>query len=63
MIHRYDCLKVCLAGQDIYDGGHSIDPHRIHHRVLEAALEYSPGTNMFCGIDGMKNTTISFSPY
>ncbi|PPS08079.1 hypothetical protein GOBAR_AA12570 [Gossypium barbadense] len=41
VIHRYDCVKICLAGHD-HEGGHSLDSHGIHHRVLEAALECPP---------------------
>ncbi|EOY22272.1 hypothetical protein QUC31_007650 [Theobroma cacao] len=73
VIHRYKCVKVCLAGHD-HEGGHSIDSHGIHHRVLEAALECPPGTfaygyidvydNMLSlvGTDRMKSTNISFHP-
>ncbi|KAA8540756.1 hypothetical protein F0562_024325 [Nyssa sinensis] len=50
VIHRYNCVKVCLAGHD-HEGGHSIDSHGVHHRVLEAALECPPGTDAFGYID------------
>lgn len=50
VIHRYNCVKVCLGGHD-HQGGHSIDSHGIHHRVLEAALECPPGTDAFGYID------------
>lgn len=50
LIHRYSCVKVCLAGHD-HKGGHSIDSHGIHHRVLEAALECPTGTDAFGYID------------
>ncbi|PKI38644.1 manganese-dependent ADP-ribose/CDP-alcohol diphosphatase [Punica granatum] len=50
VIHRYDCVKVCLAGHD-HKGGHSVDSHGIHHRVFEAALECPPGTDAFGYID------------
>ncbi|CAA2973613.1 manganese-dependent ADP-ribose/CDP-alcohol diphosphatase-like [Olea europaea var. sylvestris] len=46
VIHRYNCVKACLAGHD-HKGGHSVDSHGIHHRVLEAALECPPGTDAF----------------
>lgn len=73
VIHRYDCVKVCLAGHD-HKGGHSIDSHGVHHRVLEAALECPPGTNSFgyvnvyddrlslIGADRMQSTDICFNP-
>ncbi|XVF54569.1 hypothetical protein PTKIN_Ptkin05aG0191700 [Pterospermum kingtungense] len=73
MIHRYNCVKVCLAGHD-HEGGYSIDSHGIHHRVFEAALECPPGTDAFgyidvydnmlslVGNDRMKSTTIGFHP-
>ncbi|XP_042502343.1 manganese-dependent ADP-ribose/CDP-alcohol diphosphatase isoform X1 [Macadamia integrifolia] len=50
VIHRYNCVKVCLAGHD-HKGGHSIDSHGVHHRVLEAALECPPGSDAFGHID------------
>ncbi|KAL5544143.1 hypothetical protein UlMin_007927 [Ulmus minor] len=50
LIHQYNCVKVCLAGHD-HKGGHSIDSHGIHHRVLEAALECPPGTDSFGYVD------------
>ncbi|KAK3006063.1 hypothetical protein RJ639_016295 [Escallonia herrerae] len=50
VIHRYNCVKVCLAGHD-HKGGRSIDSHGVHHRVLEAALECPPGTNAFGYVD------------
>lgn len=50
VIHRYKCVKVCLAGHD-HKGGHSIDSHGIHHKVFEAALECPPGTDAFGYID------------
>ncbi|KAK4257015.1 hypothetical protein QN277_006662 [Acacia crassicarpa] len=46
LIHRYNCVKVCLAGHD-HKGGFSIDSHGVNHRVLEAALECPPGTDAF----------------
>lgn len=46
LIHRYNCVKVCLAGHD-HKGGFSIDSHGVYHRVLEAALECPPGTDAF----------------
>ena len=73
LIHRYDCVKVCLAGHD-HKGGHSIDSHGIHHRVLEAALECPPGTDAFgyvdvyndrlslVGTDRMESTEMCFNP-
>lgn len=73
VIHRYNCVKVCLAGHD-HKGGHSIDSHGIHHRVFEAALECPPGTNAFgcidvfddrlslSGTDRMKSTDMVFCP-
>ncbi|GLU21519.1 hypothetical protein SLE2022_376530 [Rubroshorea leprosula] len=54
VIHRYNCVKVCLAGHD-HKGGHSIDSHGIHHRTLEAALECRPGTDAFGYIDVYDN--------
>ncbi|OMO87558.1 hypothetical protein COLO4_20637 [Corchorus olitorius] len=71
VIHRYNCVKVCIAGHD-HEGGHSIDSHGIHHRVLEAALECPPGTDAYgyidvydnmlslVGTDRMKSTEIRF---
>lgn len=50
VIHRYKCIKVCLAGHD-HKGGHSVDSYGVHHRVLEAALECPQGTNAFASID------------
>jgi manganese-dependent ADP-ribose/CDP-alcohol diphosphatase len=50
VIHRYNCVKVCLAGHD-HQGGHSVDSHGIYHRVLEAALECPPGRDAFGYID------------
>ncbi|KAJ4712435.1 manganese-dependent ADP-ribose/CDP-alcohol diphosphatase [Melia azedarach] len=73
VIHRYNCVKVCLAGHD-HKGGHSIDAHGIHHRVFEAALECPPGTDAFgyidvydnklslVGSDRMQSTDMYFSP-
>lgn len=73
VIHRYDCVKVCIAGHD-HKGGHSIDSHGVHHRVLEAALECPPGTDAFgyvnvyddrlslIGTDRMQSTDIYFNP-
>lgn len=73
LIHRYNCVKVCLTGHD-HKGGHTIDSHGIHHRVLEAALECPPGTNAFgyvdvyndrlslIGTDRMESTDMCFSP-
>ncbi|KAG5049920.1 hypothetical protein JHK85_011023 [Glycine max] len=46
LIHKYNCVKVCLAGH-YHRGGCSIDSRGIHHRVLEAALECPPGTNQY----------------
>lgn len=54
VMHRYNCVKVCLAGHN-HQGGHSIDTHGIHHRVLEAALECPPGTDAFGYIDVYDN--------
>lgn len=50
VIHRYNCVKVCLSGHD-HKGGYSVDSHGVHHRVLEAALECPPGTNAFGRVD------------
>lgn len=50
VIYRYKCVKACLAGH-AHEGGHSIDSHGIHHRVLEAALECPPGFDAFGHID------------
>ncbi|KAG9138018.1 hypothetical protein Leryth_001282 [Lithospermum erythrorhizon] len=72
VIHRYDCVKACIAGHD-HKGGHSIDSHGVHHRVLEAALECPPGTDAYGfvdvfhdrlelnGIGRMKSTDMEFS--
>ena len=71
VLHRYSCVKVCLAGHD-HKGGHSVDSHGIHHRVFEAALECPPGTDAFgcvdvfddrlslSGTDRMKSTEMIF---
>lgn len=73
VIHRYNCVKVCLAGHD-HKGGYSVDSHGIYHRVLEAALECPPGTSAFghvdvycdrlllLGTDRMPSTEMIFSP-
>ncbi|KAF5730896.1 manganese-dependent ADP-ribose/CDP-alcohol diphosphatase-like isoform X1 [Tripterygium wilfordii] len=50
VIHRYNCVKVCLAGHE-HSGGHSIDAYGVHHRVLEAALECPPGKDAYGYID------------
>ncbi|KAL8529939.1 hypothetical protein ACS0TY_007129 [Phlomoides rotata] len=50
VIHRYECVKVCLAGHD-HKGGYSVDAYGVHHRILEAALECPPGTNAFGCVD------------
>ncbi|KAH7685638.1 Mn(2+)-dependent ADP-ribose/CDP-alcohol diphosphatase protein [Dioscorea alata] len=50
VIHRYKCVKACLAGHD-HRGGHSLDSHGIHHHVFEAALECPPNTNAFGYVD------------
>ncbi|KAK3439873.1 hypothetical protein EUGRSUZ_B00212 [Eucalyptus grandis] len=50
VIHKYDCVKVCLAGHD-HKGGHSIDSHGVHHKVFEAALECPPGTDAYGYVD------------
>lgn len=50
VIHKYNCVKVCLSGHD-HKGGHSIDSHGIHHHVFEAALECPPGSDAFGYID------------
>ena len=54
LIHKYNCVKVCLAGH-YHRGGCSIDSRGIHHRVLEAALECPPGTDAFGHIDVYDN--------
>ncbi|XP_059657195.1 manganese-dependent ADP-ribose/CDP-alcohol diphosphatase [Cornus florida] len=73
VIHRYNCVKLCLSGHD-HKGGHSVDLHGIHHRVLEAALECPPGTDAFgyvdvfsdrlslFGMDRMESTDMIFTP-
>ncbi|KAF2293258.1 hypothetical protein GH714_040627 [Hevea brasiliensis] len=73
VIHRYNCVKVCLSGHD-HKGGYSIDSHGIHHKSFEAALECPPGTDSFgyievydnrlmlFGTDRMESTDMSFSP-
>ncbi|KAL5997032.1 hypothetical protein ACLOJK_007958 [Asimina triloba] len=72
VIHKYKCVKACIAGHD-HKGGYSVDSHGIHHRVLEAALECPPGTNAYghidayhdrlllSGHDRMANTDMVFS--
>ncbi|CAN8274015.1 unnamed protein product [Cochlearia groenlandica] len=50
VIHKYDCVKVCLSGHD-HKGGYFVDSHGVHHRSLEAALECPPGTYSFGYID------------
>lgn len=72
VIHSYNCVKACLAGHD-HKGGHSIDSHGVHHRVLEAALECPPGTDGFgyvnvyndrlslIGTDRMESTELHFN--
>lgn len=73
VIHRYNCVKVCLAGHD-HRGGHSVDSCGIHHRVLEAALECPPGSDSFgyvnvyddrlslIGTDRLQSTEMCFKP-
>ncbi|KAF4350323.1 hypothetical protein F8388_010879, partial [Cannabis sativa] len=73
LIHKYNCVKVCIAGHN-HKGGHSIDSHGIHHRVLEAALECPPEKDAFgyvdlyndrlslTGTDRMESTDMCFSP-
>lgn len=72
LIHRYKCVKACIAGHE-HEGGYCIDSHGVHHRVLEAALECPPSTNSFgyidlfhdrlllCGTDRMGTTEMVFS--
>lgn len=50
VMHRYTCVKVCLAGHTHKDG-YSVDSHGVNHRVLAAALECPPGTNAFGFVD------------
>ncbi|KAL8057292.1 hypothetical protein ABFX02_04G175200 [Erythranthe guttata] len=50
VVHRYSCVKACLAGHD-HKGGYSVDSHGVHHQILEAALECPPGTDAFGCID------------
>ncbi|KAL1371448.1 hypothetical protein HN51_001691 [Arachis hypogaea] len=73
LIHRYNCVKLCIAGHD-HKGGYSIDSHGVHHKVLEAALECPPGTDAFGyadvyddrislhGTDRMKSVDMYFNP-
>ncbi|CAL0325325.1 unnamed protein product [Lupinus luteus] len=73
LIHKYNCVKVCISGHD-HKGGYSIDSHGVHHRVLEASLECPPGTNAFgyadvygdkislYGTDRMRTTHMYFNP-
>lgn len=57
VVHRYKCVKVCLAGHD-HKGGHSVDSYGVHHRVLEAALECPSGTNAFASIDVFRDSLL-----
>lgn len=50
VIHKYNCVKACLAGH-AHKGGYAVDSHGIHHRVLEAVLECPPGSDAFGYID------------
>ncbi|GLJ08295.1 hypothetical protein SUGI_0085830 [Cryptomeria japonica] len=50
VIHKYNCVKVCIAGH-AHKGGYVVDSHGIHHRVLEAVLECPPGSDAFGYID------------
>ncbi|XP_051136802.1 manganese-dependent ADP-ribose/CDP-alcohol diphosphatase [Andrographis paniculata] len=50
VVHRYNCVKACLAGH-AHTGGYSVDSRGVHHRVLEAALECPPGTSAFGRVD------------
>ncbi|CAK7357315.1 unnamed protein product [Dovyalis caffra] len=59
VIHRYNCVKACLAGHD-HKGGHSIDSHGIHHRSFEAALECPPDTDAFGHVDVYDNRLLLF---
>ncbi|MQM01737.1 hypothetical protein Taro_034508, partial [Colocasia esculenta] len=72
VIHKYKCVKACIAGHD-HKGGYSIDSFGVHHRVLEAALECPPGTDAYghvdvyhdklslSGTDRMENTDMVFA--
>ncbi|KAE8661739.1 Manganese-dependent ADP-ribose/CDP-alcohol diphosphatase [Hibiscus syriacus] len=71
VIHRYDCVKVCLTGHS-HKGRYSIDSHGFYHKVLDAALECPPGSDAFgyidvydnmlslVGTDRLENTDFSF---
>uniref|UniRef100_A0A7N0TP38 Manganese-dependent ADP-ribose/CDP-alcohol diphosphatase n=1 Tax=Kalanchoe fedtschenkoi TaxID=63787 RepID=A0A7N0TP38_KALFE len=73
VIHKYNCVKICLAGH-AHKGGHSVDSHGIHHRTFEAALECPPGTDAYgyidvfddsitlVGTDRMCSTEMIFNP-
>ncbi|GAB2289457.1 hypothetical protein Dimus_023766 [Dionaea muscipula] len=50
VIHKYKCVKACLAGHD-HRGGHSVDSHGVHHHVFEAALECPPGSDAYGYMD------------
>ncbi|CAA7404855.1 unnamed protein product [Spirodela intermedia] len=50
VVHRYTCVKACIAGHD-HKGGHAVDSLGVHHRVLEAALECPPGTDAYGHVD------------
>ncbi|KAM7277496.1 hypothetical protein ACFE04_019362 [Oxalis oulophora] len=58
IIHRYNCVKVCLAGHD-HKGGNSVDSHGIYHRVFEAALECPPGKDAFGYIDAYDDNRLT----
>ena len=50
IIHKYKCVKLCLAGHE-HRGGYSIDSHGVHHCVLIAALECPPNRDAYGYID------------
>lgn len=50
VIHKFRCVKACLAGHT-HAGGYTLDSHGVHHRVLEAVLECPPGKDAFGHID------------
>lgn len=73
IVHKYNCVKACLAGHD-HKGGHCIDSFGVHHHVFEAALECPPGTDAYghidvfedrlllYGTDRMQSTEMIFTP-
>ncbi|CAI5469884.1 unnamed protein product [Closterium sp. Yama58-4] len=49
-IHRHECVAAVMAGHAHF-GAYALDTRGIHHRILEGAVECSPGTVAFGHVD------------